>query len=147
MKTRTLILLALACGLAILVAGGVMLVNLARNRTTVTTLAIGESTGVGTYQAAVVAADRRSDAIVLTVRVTASTTPLSDAAAPWSLKVGDSIRSSVDPASGLPAPACAGASVAAGASFDCALAFAPKAGTAYAEFSADGDNGLWVVPA
>lgn len=47
MKTRTLLLLSVACGLVILVAGGLKLFQVATDRTEVPVLAIGESTRIG----------------------------------------------------------------------------------------------------
>lgn len=47
MKTRTLLLLAVTCGLAILVAGTVMLLRLGGQTATVPSLAVGESATVG----------------------------------------------------------------------------------------------------
>lgn len=47
MKTRTLLLLSVACGLIILVAGGVKLLQVATDRTEVPVLSIGESSRIG----------------------------------------------------------------------------------------------------
>ena len=47
MKTRTLLLLSVACGLIILVAGGVKLLQVATDRTEVPVLSIGDSTRIG----------------------------------------------------------------------------------------------------
>lgn len=47
MKTRTLLLLSVACGLAILVAGTVMLVRLGGQSTSVPLLAVGDTATVG----------------------------------------------------------------------------------------------------
>jgi hypothetical protein len=146
-KTRTLILLSLACGLAILLAGGVFLFNTAANRDRLTLRdgrATGEVVEVGSYRAGVLAVDRRADAVVLTVVVRATTTPLGDAAAPWSLKIRD-LRPLVD-AGDLPAPACRGVSVEPGGSLECALAFAPEDGEGRAEFAVTGARDAWFIP-
>lgn len=47
MKTRTLLLLSVACGLIILVAGGLKLLQVATDRTEVPVMALGESTRIG----------------------------------------------------------------------------------------------------
>lgn len=47
MKTRTLLLLSVACGLIILVAGGVKLLQVATDRTEVPVLSIGDSSRIG----------------------------------------------------------------------------------------------------
>ena len=151
MSTRKLILAALACGLAILVAGGVFLLNVARNRDELTVpdaRPIGEVVQVGPYRAGVLAQERRDDAVVLTVRVTAVDATLSDAAAPWSLSIGG-LRDPVD-VGGLPAPPCSGAGVAVGSALECALAFAPKEGTGFAEFATTSEGAQakerWFLP-
>ena len=67
MKTRTLLLLSVACGLAILVAGTVMLVRLGGQTATVPALAVGESASVGDATVRVVDVAVGSDAVVVTV--------------------------------------------------------------------------------
>ena len=47
MKTRTLLLLSVACGLIILVAGGVKLLQVATDRTEVPVLSMGDSSRIG----------------------------------------------------------------------------------------------------
>lgn len=47
MKTRTLLLLSVACGLIILVAGGVKLLQVATDRTEVPVLTLGDSSRIG----------------------------------------------------------------------------------------------------
>lgn len=47
MKTRTLLLLSVACGLVILVAGGLKLLQVATDRTEVPVLTVGDATRIG----------------------------------------------------------------------------------------------------
>lgn len=66
MKTRTLLLLAVTCGLAILVAGTVQLLRLA-NQDQATVLAIGESASAGDARVEVSAFDEADGFAVVTV--------------------------------------------------------------------------------
>ncbi|MBI4934561.1 MAG: hypothetical protein HY828_11825 [Actinobacteria bacterium] len=66
MKTRTLLLLAVTCGLAILVAGTVQLLRLA-NQDKATVLAIGESATAGDARVEVTAYDEADGIAVVTV--------------------------------------------------------------------------------
>lgn len=66
MKTRTLLLLAVTCGLAILVAGTVQLLRLA-NQDQATVFAIGESATAGDARVEVTAFDEADGFAVVTV--------------------------------------------------------------------------------
>lgn len=66
MKTRTLLLLAVTCGLAILIAGTVQLLRLA-NQDQATVLAIGESATAGDARVEVTAFDEADGAAVVHV--------------------------------------------------------------------------------
>jgi hypothetical protein len=146
MKTRTLILLALVCGIAILLAGGVFIFNVARNKESLTlpdAREVGTVVEVGPYRAGVLAVERREDAIVLSVKVVAGAAGLADAAEPWSLKVRD-LRERVTVA-GLPGPDCQGLEVVAGATVECSVAFAPQEGDGRAQFAAGDDQDAWFI--
>lgn len=67
MRTRTLLILAAVCGLAILLAGGLKLLQVSTDPPEVTTLAIGESSRIGDMTVAVNAVDQREDATVVDV--------------------------------------------------------------------------------
>jgi hypothetical protein len=67
MKTRTLLMLALACGLAILAAGGVLLLQLLNRTDVIPPTPIGEQVAVGDMTVGVVAANERTG--VMTVEV------------------------------------------------------------------------------
>lgn len=69
MSTRRLILLALACGIAILVAGGVKLLQVAGDQPRVTVLALGERAQVGDVTAAVLAVRTTAEALLVDVEV------------------------------------------------------------------------------
>ncbi len=70
MRTRTLLLLAVACGLVILVAGGLQLLRFAGNeRDAEGDLAIGASAEAGDLDVTVLAADETEGLLRVTVRV------------------------------------------------------------------------------
>jgi hypothetical protein len=69
MKTRTLLLLALGCGLAILLAGGVLLVKLAGQDDPEPPVALGVESSIGDMRVTVVSAAEQPEADTLTVEV------------------------------------------------------------------------------
>ncbi len=69
MKTRTLLLLALGCGLAILLAGGVLLVKLAGQDDPEPPVALGVESSVGDMRVTVVSAVEQPETEVLTVEL------------------------------------------------------------------------------
>lgn len=68
MRTRTLLILAVVCGLAILVAGGVRLLSLSDDRTT-TDLPIGATESAGDVTVTVLSATESDDRLVVEVRL------------------------------------------------------------------------------
>jgi hypothetical protein len=123
-KTRTLLLLALGCGLAILLAGGVFLVRTFANRDALTVppaAKVGESRTVGNVTATVLRRDVTGGVLVVQVRLD-SGRALGDASAGWSLLADGKLRRPV-PAPAAGASPCAGHAVTAGSTFECALAF------------------------
>lgn len=69
MRTRTLLLLAVTCGLAILLAGGFQLLRLANQEPVAGPLVVGSTGKAGDAVVTVVAAEDRGDTFVVTVRV------------------------------------------------------------------------------
>ena len=69
MKTRTLLLLALGCGLAILLAGGALLVMLAGQDDPEPPVALGVESSIGDMRVTVLSAVERPDAEMLTVEL------------------------------------------------------------------------------
>lgn len=150
MSTRKLILAALACGLVILVAGGVFLVTLAGNRDELTVPALlaadtsAEVDGVelaylgpqGTAGAAVV--------VVVRVRVSPEAADITDAAQGWAL-----LQGSPRPPVAVPdgEAACDGLAVPAGTTTECALAFERGEGSGYLEYARGDERARWVLDA
>lgn len=125
MSTRKLILAALVCGLAILLAGGVFLVTLAGNRdelTVPTILAPGERAALGAIEARFVGTEPGQSARVVRIELAADDEPIPDAGAGWSLVEG-SLRPPVAVPDGAGALACDGVTVPATGVVECLLAF------------------------
>jgi hypothetical protein len=69
MKTRTLMLLALACGLAIMLAGAVFLFQLTTQDELAEPIPIGVPTGVGDMEVTVEAWEEEGRSLLVTVRI------------------------------------------------------------------------------
>jgi hypothetical protein len=146
-STRKLIVVALLCGLAILVAGGIQLFRiLTVDEATLPN--VGEQITVGGIEATVTSADVGPERIRLVVTMTSPSTgpELDDVSAAWSISTGDDRNAQVDfiePPS--PGP-CRAAILVPGQSLSCSLAFERRRGTPYARFSAGNMTGVWVLP-
>ncbi len=70
MSTRKLILTALVCGLAILIAGGIKLIQVANDEKQVEVLSLGADVTLGDMTVSVLDIDRRPDATLVTVTMT-----------------------------------------------------------------------------
>ncbi len=143
MSTRRLIAAALVCGLAILLAGGIFLVNLAANREQLTVpdfLAVGQTAEVGGVRATVLGAEATDRAVVLHVRLEPGDEPVADAGEGWALVIGTAREPLESDATGMP---CRGREVPAGGALECDLAFAGAEGTAFVEYARGDDRGRW----
>jgi hypothetical protein len=123
LSTRKLIALALACGLAILIAGSIQLLRIKDNDTS--TLAEGDSTELATVTAAVLDSSAGDGGTIVRVRLAVAAgaaAGLDDASAGWSALVSGE-TSPVQPAAN---GSCA-VPVAPGGSVDCELEFAVQA--------------------
>lgn len=143
MSTRRLIVAALVCGLAILVAGGLFLVNLAANRDELTVtdiLAVGQSADVDGIRVTVLGSDEADDVVTVMVRLEGADASTADAGDGWALVIG-SAREPVSPPPG--ATPCRGEGVPAGAVVDCDLAFAAADGTGYVEYAHGDERARW----
>ena len=138
MKTRTLILLAAACGLAILVAGGAFIWRVIANKDELTVPEIrapGQSQQIGPVTATVTGSTDAGGVVLVQVHLE-SGDALADAGNGWSLVVtGDtSARAPVAVPSGE-GPACSGMALAPGRPLDCVVAFPSGDGDRYVAFA------------
>jgi hypothetical protein len=69
MRTRTLLLLAIGCGLVILLAGGIQLLRLGRQEQTVRQLGVGEIGQAGDVNVALISSSAAATQLVAVVRV------------------------------------------------------------------------------
>lgn len=150
MSTRRLIITALVCGMAILVAGGAFLVRVARNRAdlTASVLTVGDSATVGRLVVRVDRFTRRADTVVVGVtidgsKLTSADVPTlpTDAAAPWSMVIRTP-RTPVDPTAD-DGPACKGLTIDPGRTVTCAVAFQGGDGAPFLAFSSNGAQVQW----
>ncbi len=75
MRTRTLLLLAVTCGLAILLAGGFQLLRLANQRPVAEPLVVGSTGRAGDAVVTVVDTQDRGDTFVVTIQVSGVNDP------------------------------------------------------------------------
>jgi len=145
-STRRLIITALVCGMAILVAGGAFLVRTARNRAdlTVNVLGVGDQASVAALKVRVLKVTRRADVIVVGVEVDSRGAALAapaQADEPWSMVIRTP-RAPMSPTA-EDGPACAGQQIAGGQVLSCVLAFANGDGAPFLAFSWQGRQAQW----
>jgi hypothetical protein len=142
-STRKLIGIALLCGLAILVAGGIQLFRLSdTSERTVEVLAEGDRAVVGGVEVTVGGSERGPAATRVTVTLASASGEVTVPVASFTLLVGGQLERPTN-SGDEPAPAC-GSSVSIGATgTSCAVLFAPRDGTATLSFSRDGQQRIW----
>ena len=115
MRTRTLLLLAIACGLVILLAGGIQLLRVTGQQQTAKLLAVGEPGKAGDVSVELVSSSVEASTLVAVVRIGGTADP--DGLDGFTL---------VGPGKVLPVTSstCDGISVAA---IDCSLTFSTSA--------------------
>jgi hypothetical protein len=141
MKTRTLLMLALACGLAILVAGGVLLLQLLNRTDVVPPTPVGAQVAVGDMRVSVVGADERDGVMIVDVVLGGVDDP--DASEGFRLIASGRESERVDDA--VAASSCAAATLEAQ---PCTLAFdvSPADGVSRVLFYRRGDQqARWVL--
>jgi hypothetical protein len=143
-STRRLIISALICGLAILLAGAVMLIRLARDREhfTVRVLAVDAPATIDGVRVRIISQERSAGVAVIVVGL--DTPPdhgLADAGLGFSLNIGG-LRDPKTPV-GTEVPACRGLALAPSQSVPCALAFSDRAGSATLAYAAHGEQAEW----
>jgi hypothetical protein len=144
-STRKLIAVALLCGLAILVAGGIQLFRISdRSQRTVDVLEQGQSATVGDLAVTVEGSVRTASDIAATVELAAppsGSTGDVDVAGGFRLLIGGRLEL---PANGEAASGgCPATVVAADLPLRCELRFPPHEGTATLSFSQGGEQRLW----
>ncbi len=145
MSTRKLILTAMACGLAILLAGGVFLFQTARNKVTVDPNRVGVAVKVSDVVATVVSFRRTSDQLQVVVHLDAAgrTTTLADIEQPWQLLIGQFLAKELPTGLSAGEQACRGLPLAARAATTCTLAFHNASGTPFLAIKLDGHEAQW----
>lgn len=151
MSTRKLILTAIACGLAILIAGGFFLFRTLGNKEalTVKNAVVGESRTVGGAEVRVTAWRRDRDQILATVsmKVTDVDARSSSAESPWTMLIGTQ-SVPVAPIGLIPDELpCRGINLVQGKQTMCVLAFPDAKGTPYLAFSFAGKQAQWLLAA
>jgi hypothetical protein len=145
-KTRTLIALAVGCGVAILIAGGVFLWRVFANRDELTVPEIkapGQSQEVGPVTATVVGSNLVDRVVVVRVHLQ-SDQALPDAGAGWALVVaGDKAPTAPIAVPDGQGAACAGQAVQPGVGLDCAVAFPAGDGDRYVAFAVGRTQRQW----
>jgi hypothetical protein len=147
-STRKLILLALACGLAILVAGSVQLLRIRNGGSS--TLEIGDSTELATVTARVSSATVENESFRVAVRLgvaATATSALQDSVSGWTLLAAGLKKPVAAEGAGAGSlRSCAGLAVSPGDSIDCLLVFPVATGdreSAYVTFTFAGRSATW----
>ena len=150
MSTRRLILLALACGLAILIAGGVQLLRISNNEAA--TLAVGDSAELATVGATLASAEVADGHVRVVVRLSqdpSASTAFEGGLVGWSLLTGGLKEpvAAVKEDDGT-VPSCDALTVDPGSTAECSLAFPvvpTREGTTYVTFSFAGSSATWLL--
>lgn len=140
MKTRTLLLLSVACGLLIVLAGGIKLFQVANDRTDVPVLRLGEEALVGDMSVVVEAI--RSDASGVEVEVEMSGVEGAPVLEGWSMLADGELS---EPSSAVADGVCdASTSVpASGATVRCVLRFPAVEAEQYVAYQRGGELRRW----
>ncbi|MFM8795130.1 MAG: hypothetical protein ACKOFF_09675 [Acidimicrobiales bacterium] len=143
MSTRRLILAALVCGLAIVLAGGVKLFQIATEDGKVALLAIGEKATLGDMTVSVVSVTPGENRTV--VEVSMSGVDGADALEGWRMLAGGEVSAPTSgPWDGLDAPAC---TMVGEASKRCSVVFPASEGTVNVAYLRAGVQSQWSTAA
>lgn len=140
MKTRTLLLLSVACGLMILLAGGVKLFQVATDRADVDVLSLGESAMVGDMDVTVVSVENTDSGVIAVVEM--SGVSGAEVLEGWSM-LGDGELS--EPSGAVADGACDASSVvpAADEVVRCSLRFPAVDAEQYVAYQRGGELRRW----
>lgn len=143
MSTRKLIVVALLCGLAILVAGGIQLLRISdTSERTVELLSEGDQAVVGGVEVTVVSSERDRSAIRVTVEMASVEASADVPTSSFSLLVGGDLEQPLAADGGVP-PACGASVTLDGEPASCVVVFPPGRGTASLSFSRGGEQRVW----
>ena len=148
MSTRRLIISALVCGLAILLAGAVMLIRLASDREdfTVRLFTADQPATIDGVRVRIASVERSGGVARIVVNVdTPADHGLADAGLGFALNIGGLRDPESPPAADV--PACRGLAVASAQSVSCALAFSDRSGSATLAYAAHGEQAKWSLGA
>lgn len=139
MSTRKLILTALVCGLAIVLAGGVKLFQIATEDSSVTVLALSEEATLGDMTVSVLSVTPSSDRTLVTVSMAGVAG--ADAVEGWRILSGGEVSSPAPaPWNDLTVPACSTTSLEAET---CSLVFPASIGTVTVAYLRAGAQSQW----
>lgn len=139
MSTRRLILTALVCGLAIIVAGGLKLFQMAKDDTSVTVLGLSEESTLGDMTVSVLSVTGGAERTVATVSMAG--VDGADAVEGWRMLAGGRLSApSAPPWTDLDVPACR-TTVASGAT--CSIVFPAGSGTVTIAYLRAGVQSQW----
>ena len=143
MKTRRLIVAALVCALAILVAGVVQLLRISgADEPEVDLLSQGESATVGGVTVGVTGSTLSADALAVEARFAPASPDAEVPVTSFTLLVGGRLEGPTNSAS-TEAPGCARVVVVGAAGVTCVVTFPHHDGTATVAFSRGGEQQLW----
>lgn len=144
MSTRKLILTALVCGLAILLAGGIKLFQVANDDKRVEVLSLGSEATLGDMTVSVLSIDRAADATSVTVSMT-GVDLASGAAGGWRMLADGRVSEPLDnvASAGAGAPVCE--AVAATKVTRCVVRFAPAESAPTVAYLRAGDQRQWAA--
>lgn len=140
MKTRTLLLLSVGCGLLILLAGGIKLFQVANDRTDVPVLALGDDALVGDMTVVVSAIRSSTSGVEVDIEMSGvAGAPVLDG---WSM-LGDGELS--EPTAAVAEGACSADTVvpADGTAVRCTLRFAAVESEQYVAYQRGGELRRW----
>ena len=139
MSTRKLILTALVCGIAIVLAGGIKLLQVANETTKVTVLGFGDRSTLGDMTVSVLDITAQPDRTVVTVLM--SGVEGADAREGWRMLAGGKVSEvSAQPWTDTGAPACSTTTVAGE---KCSLVFGASTGTVTVAYLRAGTQSQW----
>ena len=139
MSTRKLILTAMLCGLVILLAGGVKLLQVARETDKVTILDAGTESTLGDMTVSVLDVESLADRTVVTVSM--SGVESADAREGWRMLAGGKVSAVTGGEwDATPVPACATTTLAP---VTCALVFPAATGTVTIAYLRAGGQSQW----